>query len=607
MGMSATAIPTPSARWDLSALFSSLEDPKIEQTWNKLNADADAFAARYRGKIEAANLDAATLSTAIRELEALLTEAEKPGTYAGLRFAAEVTNPEIGAFMQEQMEKTSALRIKLLFFELELQATPDATIDTVLADQSMAKYRHYVERTRAYSPHKLSEKEEVILEETANTGIRAWRRYFEEVLSNQKFDYTDPVSGEKRELTVEETLNLLRESNRAVRKAAADSFSAGLESQEHALCFVYNTLLNDKQIEDRLRGFPTPEFSRHLANELDQKIVDIVVDLCKANSGMVARYYRVKKEMLGLPELTHVDRYAPLAEAKKEVGYDEAWEIILDSFAGFHPEMESLARQFRDENWVDAEPRQGKTSGAFCSYMTPDTHPVVLMTYLNKMSDVGTLAHELGHGVHGALSRAQSYVNFEGTLPLAELASIFAEMLVFEKLVSKADLDDKLALYCEKIEGMFASVHRQASMFRFERRAHALRREEGECRPEDFGNIWQEELQSMFEDSIQLGEQHRRWWSYVSHFFEVPFYVYAYAFGELLTLALYARAKTEGAAFAERYIELLRLGGARSPKDLMATVDVDLTSREFWEGGFKAIDALVSECEALWQKKKASS
>lgn len=587
-------------RWNLTSLFDSLDDPRIDTTHSEALRHADAFAEAYRGKLESQAFDAPGLAKALQEYEALTNEASKPILFANLMFAADTSDPAIGAFLQEQTERTSEVRVKLMFFDLELQGADEEYVQGLMKDEALANYRHFIATTRAFSPHKLSEVEEVLLEETANTGSRAWQRLHEEVTSNHKFTYADPASGATVELTQEEVLDKLRDPDRAVRQAAADSLSAGLESLQRVIVFTYNTLLADKRLEDRLRSFEHPESSRHLANELDKSTVDIVMALCRERSDIVERYYRVKREILGLPELTHIDRYAPLFESKQKKTWDEAKQIVLESFATFSGEMAAAAAEFFDKDWIDAESRPGKSGGAFCSYNTVDTHPVLLQTYLGDLNDVMTLAHEMGHGVHAYLSRAQTPLNFHGTLPLAELASIFGEMVTFERLVAGADDRDKLALYAEKIEGMFATVHRQAAMFRFEQRCHEKRRTDGELSAEQFGDIWQEEIQSMFGDAVKIGEQHRCWWSYVSHFIAVPFYVYAYSFGELLALAVYQMAKVEGPGFAEKYVEVLRLGGAETPQELMARLGVDLKSKTFWEGGFTAIEAMVAEFERLW-------
>lgn len=592
-----TLLEPPQIRWDLSSLFSGLDDPRIDEAWKDLHARADAFAAKYRGKVASPDLTADTLLAFIQELEGIARDAAKPVVYGNLRFAVEATNQAVAAFMQAQTERSTELRVKLLFAELELQQAEDDVIDAVLTDPRLASYLHFVRNERKMRPHRLTESEEIILEECANTGSRAWVRFHDEVTTYHQFAYTAP-DGTESELTMEEVMDRLRDADRAVRQAAADALSAGLEELEHRLVFGYNVLLQDKRVEDRLRKFETPEQSRHLANELDQSTVDLVTNLVAENYGMVARFYRVKQRILG-HELTHIDRYAPLAEAARQVSYDEGRAIVLDAFGAFHPSMRESAEEFFTQNWIDAEPREGKTGGAFCSYNTTDTHPVVMMSYLNKLSDVSTLAHELGHGVHASLSRAQTEFNFHGTLPLAELASIFGESLVFDRLVAEAEPRDQLALYAEKIEGSFASVFRQVAMYRFEQACHRARREQGELNPEQFGDLWQQEIQAMFGDSLTLGEQHRRWWMYVGHFVFAPFYVYAYAFGELLTLALYERARAEGPSFAPKYLDMLRLGGSQTPHELMAHVGVDLNDPEFWRGGLRVIEEQVGRFEAL--------
>ena len=599
--MDSSQIPElPKVRWDLSALFTSLDDPKIDQTWEDATAKAEAFAANYRGKINVPDLTAETLASALRDIESLYNEVAKPSAYANLLFSTDSGDPKIGAFLQKQREKGTGLSITTMFFELELQAASEEVVEKLLQDEALANYTHYVRAARMYSPHRLSEPEEIILEEMANTGSRAWVRLFEELTANQVFKLLKPEATETVDCTQQEVLTLIRDPDRAVRQAAADSLSAGLKELERVLVFNYNNLLQEQSVEDRLRKFEFPEQSRHLSNELDKPTVDRVMRLCKANYGLVKRFYDVKREILGLPELTHIDRYAPLFETEEQVSWDEAKDIVLTAFGTFSGTLEGKARQFFDESWIDAEPRKGKQGGAFCAYNTPDTHPVVFQSYQNRMDDVMTLAHELGHGVHASLSRAQTYLNFHGTLPLAELASTFGEMLVFEKLVSGANLKDKLAMYADKIEGIFATVFRQSAMFSFEQRCHLARRSQGELTAEQFGALWQEEQQAMFGTSVTLGEQHSMWWSYVGHFIFAPFYVYAYSFGELLVLSLYQMAKAEGPSFSDKYVDLLTLGGSLTPHELMETVGVDLNSEEFWLGGFSAMEKLVTEFEKLW-------
>lgn len=591
--------PAAGIRWDLSSLFSSVDDPKIEATFEAAHGAADAFAERYRGRIETGSLSAAELAEALAELERITTEVSKPGHFAGLMFAGDTSDPKLGGFYQSVGERTSEVRVKLMFADLELKAASDDYIERVLADEALANYRHFVRTARAYRPHMLTETEETLLEEVANVSSRAWVRLHDELTSNMVCPYVDPKTGETHEFSQHEVLDLLRSADRAERVAAGDALTKGLEGIERSIVFTYNTLLADKKLEDRLRRYASAEASRHMANELDSETVDLVMQLCKEQGDLVSRYYKAKRAYTGADALTHVDRYAPLFDAEEEIGWDQARTIVLDSFGRFHPEMRAKAEEFFTKNWIDAEARPGKTGGAFCSYNTVDTHPVMLMTYLGKMSDVGTLAHELGHCVHASLSREQTTFNFDGTLPLAELASIFGEALVFDALVAEASERDHMALLAERVEGIFASVYRQSSMFRFEQRCHRHRREVGELSAEEFGQIWMEENQAMFGDSVTMGEQYAKWWLYIGHFFFAPFYVYAYSFGELLALSLYQRAKGEGPEFAERYVDVLRRGGSETPFELMGRLGVDLRSREFWMGGFAAIESLVSQFEAL--------
>lgn len=607
--MSATLpeVSPPHARWDLSALFNSIDDPRIDQTWKDADSRATAFDEKFRGKIAHDDLTANTLLAAIQEVEALALDLAKPVTYANLLFAQDSSNPRHGAFLQSQMERGTGIQVKIMFFELELQSISESKISELLMDPALNPYEHFIHVTRTFSPYRLSEKEEVLLEEAANTGSRAWVRLFEELTSNHVYRLRRPGSDSAEELSQEEVLTMLRDGDRALRQAAADAFSVGLAELQRVICFAYNTLLQDKSVEDRLRKHPYPEHSRHLTNELPKETVDLVVGLCKRHEELVARYYRVKREILGLPELTHIDRYAPLFEAEELISYERAEKMVLDAFDSFSPIIKDKAAEFFSKSWIDAEPRPGKSGGAFCSYITPDTHPVILMSYLCKAGDVNTLAHELGHGVHASLSREQSYFNFHGTLPLAELSSIFGEMLVFEKLMESATTKDQLAMVADKCEGIFATVFRQAAMFRFEQNCHKARRERGELTPEEFGEAWQEEIQAMFGDSVKLGDQHKLWWSYVGHFFFAPFYVYAYSFGELLTLSLYQKAKVEGPEFAEKFVKVLRLGGSKSPQELMDIVGADLNSEPIWNGGFTAIDQMVGKFESLWNELKASS
>lgn len=589
--------------WNLSDLYNTIDDPRIEQTLQEQLRRAEEFARKYRGAINSPDLTAETLYSAIVEYETILQELDKPLTYASLLFSADTSDPARGAFLQRMRERHSDVTIRMMFFELELMEIPEDRMARLMSDPVLDEYRHYIWAERLFREHKLSEAEEKVLEEKANTGRRAFTRLFEQTTSNICFDVT--VGGERKSLTLPETLALLREPDRETRKTAAAALTQGLISNSRTLTFIFNTLIQDKATDDRLRNYAFPEQSRHLSNELDPDTVELVVSTAVDNYSLVARYYRLKREILGYDKLTHYDRYSPLFETKEDVPFGRAREIILSSFNRFSPVIGAATEEFFARNWIDAEPRKGKRGGAFCSYVTPDLHPYVFMNYLNRMDDVMTLGHELGHGVHSSLAREQTYFNFASVLPVAELASTFGEILVFETLQSQADLDDKLALYADKIEGALATIFRQAAMYRFEQAIHAARREKGELTTEQFSELWQQHQQEMFGDSLELGDEHALWWIYVPHFINSPFYVYAYTFGELLVMSLYAMYKREGDAFAPKYVDLLRIGGSMKPAEMLARVGIDIQDRTFWQGGIEVLAGFVDEFERLYKEKKA--
>ncbi len=589
--------------WDLTDLFSGVDDNRIDGLLDGASSKADKFQEDFRGKIESDSLDGATLCDAITQYEAILVDMVKPICYASLMFAADTSKPEHGALYQHVQERQTEIAVKLLFFELELMSAKQDVMDKALEAECISEYRHFVIASRLFSKFKLSEPEEKILEETANTGCRAFDRLFEEVVSALEFKIT--IDGEEHVLNESAVLALLRDPDREKRKNAAASLTAGLSTQAKVLTFIFNTLVQDKAVGDRLRQYEYPEQARNLSNELSRETVEMVIDQCATNYELVARYYRTKREILGYDTLTHYDRYAPLFEAHQMRSFEEARDIVLKSFGSFSKEMEDVAGQFFTKNWIDAAPRSGKRGGAFCMYVTPDTHPYVLMNYLNKQDDIMTLGHELGHGVHAYLARIQKYVNQSTALPVAELASTFGEMLVFNNLVADSDLDDKMALYAEKIENVFATIFRQASMYKFEQALHKARREEGELTSDRIGELWQENIQAMFLDSVEMGEEHKSWWMYVNHFVASPFYVYAYSFGELLVLALYAMYRKEGEAFVPKYMEMLRTGGSCTPEELLSRIGIDIRDQEFWKGGIQEVARLISDFEKLHAEWKA--
>lgn len=595
-----TATTTELPRWDLSDLYAGHDDPKLDEHLSDYLKRAQAFEEKFQSKICAEDLSADTLLEALETYESMMRLAGKVGSLASLLFSTDTTDAARGALVQKVREKSSRASTHLLFFPLEIGEMPSATFERLMADEKLAAFRHYLKTQREAAKHHLSKSEETILEETANSRGRAFRRLFTEVTSRMKFQLE--IDGEVQELTQSDLLAYNYDPDREMRQKASVSLAEELQNNAHVLTFIMNTLVSEKEVIDRLRGFDEPESERHLDNELPAAAVDAMVSVCVKNYDIVAEYYRLKGQLLGLDELKHYDRYAPLKSEESTISYERARDIVLEAYRAFSPDLAALAEPFFTENWIDVPVQKGKRGGAFCAGVTPDHHPYVLLNYTQKPRDVMTLAHELGHGVHDRLAAKNHALDYHPVLPMAETASTFGEMLVFEKLYAELDNDkERLALICEKLEDTFATVFRQVAMFRFEQRLHRARRERGELTTEDINQLWQECQQEMFGDSLSLEDDHKWTWLYIPHIVQWPFYVYAYAFGELLVLSLYARYKKEGDAFIPLYFALLEAGGSREPTELLKTLDIDITSAEFWQGGCDLVRSNLERAKTLVQ------
>jgi oligoendopeptidase F len=583
-------------RWDLSDLYAGPDDPRIDADLDGALARAKDFERRFRGRL--VGLAAEELRGAVDEIEALNEPVAKARAYTGLLFAADTTVPRRGALLQHVQERSSEIKNALIFFELEWVALDPSAADALLADPALARRRHLLEAMRRYRAHVLSEPEERILEETANTGRRAFGRLFDELLGAMRFRIES--DGEEQELGEEEVLSLLYDSDRDRRRAAARSLTCGLRENARPLAFIFNTLVRDKAVDDRLRRYPRPIHARNLANEIDGASVESLLSACVARYPLVARYYRLKARLLHLDRLEDYDRYAPVSSEAGRHGFESARRVVLDAYADFAPEMADIARRFFDERWIDAELRPGKRGGAFCASTLPSLHPYVLLNYTGNLRDVMTVAHELGHGIHQSLAAEQGLFEQDAPLTTAETASVFGEMLVFRRLLnSESDPAVRMGLLCGKIEDAFATVFRQVAMTRFEESLHAERRSEGELPMERVNALWMAANEPMFGDSVHLSEDYAWWWLYISHFVHSPFYCYAYAYGELLVLALLRRYDEEGATFVPRYLDLLRAGGSDTPAALLERMGLDVTDPAFWDGGLALLEDLVAEAEAL--------
>lgn len=580
------------AAWDLTDLYAGVDDPALTVDLDAADAAADALDRDYRGRV--GGLSTSELAALLGRYEALRERAAKAGTFADLNWTQNTEDPARGALLQKATERISRLGQKLVWLDLELAHAPDEAANAWGAAPELAKYRHWLEVVRLYRPYLLSEPEEKVLAEKSVTGRSAWDRFFGETHSAQRYEF----DGEQ--LSRDQLLSRLYSPDRELRQRAAQAVTDGLRDLKRTTTYIFNTVLADKASDDRLRAYPTWITSRNLANEVDDATVDALIEAVTSRYDIVARYYRLKAKLLGLGELFDYDRYAPLPAADRQYTWSEARQIVLDAYAAFSPRMAEVAGMFFDRNWIDAPPRPGKLGGAFSHGAVPSVHPYILLNYDAKPRDVMTLAHELGHGVHQKLSGVQGLLQADTPLTTAETASVFGEMLVFNALMEQERSPQvRLGMLTQKIEDAFATAFRQISMNRFEHAIHTARREEGELTTERFSELWMESQRAMFGDSVTLTDNYGLWWSYVSHFIGTPGYVYAYAFGQLLVLALYARYKQVGGDFPERYLAMLSAGGSNWPHEIVKPLGVDLQAPAFWRGGLSILEDMVAEAEDL--------
>jgi len=578
--------------WDLSDLYAGIDDPAIEQDISKTNEQVAAFEAAHRGNL--ASYDEEELYAAIQEYETLIESVTRVGAFVNLLWTTDTGNPKYGAKLQRVTEWSSQIEQQLVFFDLEWINAPAEFADRMISHPVLERYQHWLETMRRYQPHRLSEAEEKILAEKAVTGRNAWVRFFSEVMGNTRYPY------EGEDLTQSAILAKLYAPERSIRETAAQVITDVLNDKRSILTFVFNTLAADKFSDDRLRNYPTWVSSRNLSNEVSDDVVDALVDAVTSRYDIVARYYNLKRKLLNVDTLYDYDRYAPLPAAEGHYQWDKAREMVLTAYGKFAPQMAEIAGKFFTESWIDAAPRPGKRGGAYSAYTIPSAHPYVFMNYTGNARDVMTLAHELGHGVHQYLSREQGMLQQHTPLTTAEMASTFGEMLVFTDFMAQEDNPEvQLAMLAHKIEDTFATVFRQISMNRFEHGMHTARRDEGELSSERLSELWMASQREMFQDSVEMTDNYAIWWSYIPHFLHTPGYVYAYAFGELLVMALFARYRQEGADFAPRYLDVLRAGGSDWPEKILAPLGVDLTDPGFWKKGLGEIEAMVKRAEAL--------
>jgi len=578
--------------WDLSDLYSSVDDPAFENDKEKVRTLANRFSEKYKGRV--ADLSAKEHAESLVEYEEIVQIAGKLGSFAQLKWSTNTEDPALGKLLQEARELGSEISQTLVFFSVEWLKIDDEKAQELIESPELAGWKHYLETSRLYKPHTLSEEAEKVMSAKSVTSRSAWNRFFDETLGAARFELDD------ESLTEQQVLSKLHSPNRSLRKRAHQSLTTTFQDHSRTLTYVFNTILSDKHTNDKLRGYESWISSRNLANEIDQSTVDSLINSVTGKYDLVQRYYKLKKNLLGYDELYDYDRYAPLASTRKKISWQEARENVLEAYGNFHPEMKRIAGEFFSKGWIDAAIKPGKRGGAYSASTVTSVHPYVFMNYDGQLRDVQTLAHELGHGVHQYLSRKQGELQSSTPLTTAETASVFGEMLVFNRLMNSLDdPKEQLALLTSKIDDTIATVFRQISMNRFEEKIHTARRNKGEQTTEQFSELWYETQHALYGDSVKLTDEYKLWWCYIPHFLHTPGYVYAYAFGELLVLALYDAYKSGQDSFSENYIELLEAGGSDWPHNIVSKMGIDIRDESFWNRGLSLFEDMIIRAEEL--------
>ncbi|MCV2868382.1 M3 family oligoendopeptidase [Defluviimonas sp. WL0002] len=582
--------------WDLSDLYTAPDAPELKRDLEWLEGACSSFAADYQGKL--ATLDGAAMLDCIRRYERIEAVAGRIMSFAGLRYYQNTVDGARAKFMSDCQDRVTDMTTPLVFFSLEFNRIEDARYAEVFAaSPDVARYKPVFDRMRAMKPHQLSDELERFLHDQSTVGASAWNKLFDETLAGLTFT----PEGEEEPLSLEATLNLLSEQERPRREAGARALAAVFSQNVKLFARVHNTLAKEKEIEDRWRKMPSAQFARHLSNDVEPEVVEALRNaVVAAYPKLSHRYYRLKAKWMGLDKLQVWDRNAPLPiEEKKTVCWNEARETVMSAYAGFDPEMARLAEPFFDRGWIDAAVKPGKAPGAFAHPTVTEVHPYVMLNYLGKPRDVMTLAHELGHGVHQVLAAPQGEMLASTPLTVAETASVFGEMLTFRKLLAQAKTkNERKVLLAGKVEDMINTVVRQIAFYDFECKLHAARRE-GELTPEDIGALWMSVQGESLGDAFEFMDGYQTFWAYIPHFVHSPFYVYAYAFGDGLVNALYAVYEEGLPDFQSKYFDMLKAGGSKHHKQLLAPFGLDATDPKFWDKGLSMIAGMIDELEAM--------
>ena len=579
--------------WDLTEIYTDIKDPKIKTDLKRIRDSSNKFVKKWKGRIK--DLNPSDFLSCIETYQKICESLHKIGTHSSLIFATNMEDAEISRYNSSVSDEFTEIFSSLIFFTLELSKVNDVKIQNWMNDKNCCKWEPYLKVLRKRNPYLLDPLVEEMLIEKSATGRSAWVRLFDETSASLRFPFKEG------ELSEAEILNLLSDPDPNNRKLAGKSLSNILEKNKRVFSMILNVISRDRFIEDNKRGFKNIVSSRNLDNDVEDEVVDALVHTVdKAMPKLTHRYYKWNAKEFGKNKLDWWDRNAPLPETSdKSIEWNDAKDIILESFASFHPEISNIAELFFKNGWIDASVRKGKASGAFAHPSVPSLHPYILVNYQGKIRDVMTLAHELGHGVHQILAAKNGLLMAETPLTLAETASVFGEMLVFRKLLDESPIDQKKQLLAGKVEDMLNTVARQIGFHQFEVKFHEARIK-SELTPDEISDIWMETQSHAVGPSINLNSDYRVLWGYIPHFVHTPFYVYAYAFGDSLVNALWHSYQvSDKEDFSKKYIQLLSAGGTKSHNELLKPFQLSAYESSFWDRGVSMITGLMDELEAL--------
>ena len=585
-------------RWDLTDLYSSPESEILSNDLDNLGIDIKNFSNKYKGHINnklSVNMLGSVLHEAICQYEKISEKMGQIGSYATLYHVTDTSDSSRSKFYGDTISKLTDLSNDLIFFDLELNQLDNDILIKALDNIKLAKYRSWIENVRKYKNHQLSDELERLLHEKSITGSHAWNRLFDQTMASFQFNIDNKF------YSLEPTLSFLLSSDETIRKKAADALALKFSENISLFTLITNTLAKDKSISDNIRKYQKPSDSRHLANNIEPEVVEALVkSVSESYPQLSHRYYALKAKWLGKEKLNYWDRNAPLSSKDKEIiSWDEAKSIVIDSYSNFSKEMGNIANQFFINNWIDAPSIEGKISGAFAHPTTPNKHPYILLNYQGSARDVMTLAHEIGHGIHQTLSARHGSLMANAPLTVSETASVFGEMLTYQKLLSKADnKESKRLLIASKVEDMLNTVVRQISFYQFEELIHKERKN-GELTTDDINNIWMKIQKDSLGPAVALDDKYKYYWCYIPHFIHSPFYVYAYAFGDCLVNSLYSIYGDSKSDFVEKYINLLKAGATKHHTELLSPFNLNAFDPEFWKSGLSLIENMIDELEVI--------